>query len=150
MIAFFMGFGYNVVSFYSGNTMSLMLASRLLKYGRWVLCAWMLSLMVPLVVPTQPVVQDNYVVLRVCSLMNGVQFIKVPLAEFSDNKVKDHIGQLHASCKCGLNVDHLSILVADFTLPTSDFAPVNWAIPYNGHVLATFEAHYFPRAPPFA
>ena len=130
--------------------MSHTLASRLLAYDRWVLCAWLLSLLAPLVVPTQPVVHENYVVLRVCSLMNGVQFIKVPLDEFSDTQDKDHIGQLHASCKCGLNVDHVSILTADLALPTLDFAPVIWAIPHNGHVLATFDAHYSPRAPPLA
>lgn len=112
------------------------------------LFAWMLSLLGPLVVPTQPVVQDDYVVLRVCSLMNGVQFIKVPLTEFSDSKVKDHIGQLHASCKCGLNVDHLSLLAADFALPSTDFAPAHWATPINERVIATFVAHYLPRAPP--
>lgn len=112
------------------------------------LFAWMLSLLGPLVVPTQPVVQDNYVVLRVCSLMNGVQFIKVPLSDFSDSKVKDHIGQLHASCKCGLNVDHLSILAADATVLKTNFAPVHWATPVNGLVYATFEAHYLSRAPP--
>ncbi|MCO4787128.1 MAG: hypothetical protein KC467_14550 [Marinomonas atlantica] len=128
--------------------MSNTVASGLRKYGRWVLFAWMLSLLGPLVVPTQPVVQDDYVVLRVCTLMNGVQFIKVPLSEYSDSKVKDHIGQLHASCKCGLNVDHLSILAVDFPLPDTNFAPARWAIPLNGHVLATFDAHYSPRAPP--
>ena len=128
--------------------MSTTLAARLRKSGRWVLFAWMLSLLGPLVVPTQPVVQDDYVVLRVCSLMNGVQFIKLPLSEFSDTKVKDHIGQLHASCKCGLNVDHLSIMAADVALPALNFAPARWAIPVNGHVIATFDAHYSPRAPP--
>ena len=125
------------------------LASRLLTYGRWVLCAWMLSILAPLVVPTQPVVQGNDVVIRVCSLMNGVQFIKVPLSEFSDTQIKDPIGQLHASCKCGLSVDHMSIIAAGFMLPTLDFAPVTRAIPFNEHVLATFDAHYSPRAPPF-
>ncbi|CUB04442.1 hypothetical protein [Marinomonas fungiae] len=128
--------------------MSTTLADRLRKLGRWVLCAWVLSLLGPLVVPTQPVVQDDYVVLRVCSLMNGVQFIKVPLSDFSDSKVKDHISQLHASCKCGLNVDHLSIIAADAALPSLNFAPARWAIPVNGHVIATFDAHYSPRAPP--
>ncbi|SBS34917.1 hypothetical protein MAQ5080_03015 [Marinomonas aquimarina] len=128
--------------------MSTTLAARLRKSGRWVLFAWMLSLLGPLVVPTQPVLQDDYVVLRVCSLMNGVQFVTVPLSEFSDSNVKDHIGQLHASCKCGLNVDHLSIIATDFALSMTNFAPVRWAIPVNGHVMATFAAHYSPRAPP--
>ena len=71
--------------------MSTTLAYRLRKYGRWVLFAWALSLLGPLVVPTQPVVKDDFVVLRVCTLMDGVQFIKVPLAEYSDNQIKDHI-----------------------------------------------------------
>ncbi len=129
--------------------MSTTLAYRLRKYGRWVLFAWALSLLGPLVVPTQPVVKDDFVVLRVCTLMNGVQFIKVPLAEYSDNQIKDHISQLHGSCKCGLNVDHMSLIAADFVLPPRDFAPLLWAIPHNERVIATFVPHYYSRAPPY-
>ena len=104
----------------------------------------------PIVVPTQPVLKDDFVMVRVCSLMNGVQFIKVPLTEYSDHQVKDHIGQLHASCKCGLNVDHMSLTSAEYVLPMRDFAPVIWAIPHNGRVIATFVSHYSPRAPPLS
>lgn len=129
--------------------MPMSLFARLRQYGRWVLFAWCVSLLGPLVVPTQPVVQNDYVVLRVCTLMNGVQFIKVPLSEFSDTQVKDHIGQLHASCKCGLNVDHLSIIGADYSVAATPFVPVRWSEPYSGYVIATFDAHYDPRAPPF-
>lgn len=129
--------------------MSGTLASHLRRYGHWVLFAWVLSLMGPLVVPTQPVVKDSFVVLRVCTLLNGVQFVKVPLSDYSDNKVKDHIGQLHASCKCGVNVDHAPFVMADMALPESNFAPVRWAIPYNERVIATFVPHYLSRAPPY-
>lgn len=129
--------------------MSSGLGHRMRRSARWVFFAWLMALLAPLVVPTQPVVQQDSVVLRVCSLMNGVQFIKIPLAEFSDAKIKDHIGQLHASCKCGLNVDHLSIVAADFFLPMSDFHPLEAVAGLRLLKPITLEYAYQSRAPPF-
>ncbi|TPE53392.1 hypothetical protein FJM67_06985 [Maribrevibacterium harenarium] len=128
--------------------MTATLSQTLLRQARFVLVAWMLAMLAPLVVPTQPVVQGDSVIVRVCSLLNGVQYVEIPLKDFNNANMQDNIAQLHASCKCGLTVDHSSLVTANFELPL----PVFSSNVVAGQRATSFTSPWIPvyssRAPP--
>ena len=122
--------------------------TRVSKRSRWVLFAWLFTLLSSLLIPNQPVTRDNYVLIPVCSLLNGIQYVKVALEDYDSIEHTHNVNLLHEGCKCGLNVDHLSLLTQDTspTLAIPTYQPIQ--ISSNIELEFVFVAFYSTRAPP--
>ncbi|TDO97288.1 hypothetical protein DFP79_2105 [Marinomonas balearica] len=124
---------------------------------------WVFVLMAPLVIPSTPVVQDNYLLVRVCSLLSGVQYVKLPIesSPVSENAgdslltgdiqktvPQNHLDKIHANCKCGLNVDHLLVLTALAAFNDANVSDIFLDDRSIADAHQSFRSYLFGRAPP--
>ncbi|ADZ89475.1 hypothetical protein [Marinomonas mediterranea] len=98
----------------------------LLKYANAVLFVWVFVLIAPLVTPRAPVVQDNYLLVRVCSLLSGVQYVKLPLVTPSPRASVEGLGLVDQGLEDQNLENSLSAAnVIDKTLSSSDLDKIH-------------------------